>query len=298
VRRRRTQLFRRQRRGRLIPLLIAGLSAVGFALFVVFNNRHETQPAAPAVGPLHVHALGVNPSDGALFIATHTGLFRLGPSGTKPERVGDRRQDTMGFTVVGPDRFLGSGHPDLRDKLPPLLGLIESRDSGETWRSISLLGSADFHVLRVRGKQIVGYDSSGGRVMVSDDGGRSWRVHRFAGPLFDVVIAPDQPRMLLATTQVQLVLSRDGGRTWGAVTETTGLLAWPQPDRLYLLAPDGRLWLSPDRGKRWKPLGALGGRPAAFAVVPGGPFYAALHGGLIKTSSDGGSSWRLLALPV
>ncbi|MBW3550306.1 MAG: alanine:cation symporter family protein [Proteobacteria bacterium] len=37
------------------------------------------------------------------------------------ERIGDRRQDTMGFTVVGPRRYLGSGHPDLRDELPPLL---------------------------------------------------------------------------------------------------------------------------------------------------------------------------------
>jgi hypothetical protein len=36
----------------------------------------------------------------------------------------------MGFTIVGPNRFLGSGHPDLRDDLPPLLGLIESTNRG------------------------------------------------------------------------------------------------------------------------------------------------------------------------
>src|SRR5687768_7073255 len=29
-------------------------------------------------GPVHVHGLGVNPKDGALFVATHTGLFRAG----------------------------------------------------------------------------------------------------------------------------------------------------------------------------------------------------------------------------
>jgi hypothetical protein len=33
-------------------------------------------------------------------------------------RVADRYQDTMGFTVTGPDRFLGSGYPDGRDDLP------------------------------------------------------------------------------------------------------------------------------------------------------------------------------------
>jgi hypothetical protein len=44
-----------------------------------------------------------------------------------------------GFTVVGPNRFLGWGHPDLKEArekhLPSLLGLIESTDSGESWQS-------------------------------------------------------------------------------------------------------------------------------------------------------------------
>src|SRR5687768_15629237 len=62
-------------------------------------------------GPIHVHGLGINPKDGALFVATHTGLFRAGAGESRASRVADRFQDTMGFTVVGPDRFLGSGHP-------------------------------------------------------------------------------------------------------------------------------------------------------------------------------------------
>ena len=32
---------------------------------------------APDPGVVHVHGLGVNPKDGALFAATHTGLFRI-----------------------------------------------------------------------------------------------------------------------------------------------------------------------------------------------------------------------------
>lgn len=77
------------------------------------------------------------PADGALYAATHTGLFRLDGDGNV-ERIADRYQDTMGFTVAGPDEFLASGHPDLRDKelqvegKPPLLGLIESPDAGRT----------------------------------------------------------------------------------------------------------------------------------------------------------------------
>ncbi|HEV2074924.1 MAG TPA: hypothetical protein VGR10_01655, partial [Thermoleophilaceae bacterium] len=49
----------------------------------------------------HVHGLGVDPADGSLFIATHSGLFRSEPGEETAERVGDSLQDTMGFTVVG-----------------------------------------------------------------------------------------------------------------------------------------------------------------------------------------------------
>jgi hypothetical protein len=47
-------------------------------------------------------------------------MYRVGEGERTAERLGDRYQDTMGFTIVGPNRFLGSGHPDLRDDLPPL----------------------------------------------------------------------------------------------------------------------------------------------------------------------------------
>ena len=57
----------------------------------------------------------------------------------------------MGFTVVGPGplpRFRPSRGRGREEKLPPFLGLIESRDAGRTWRAVSLQGEADFHVLR------------------------------------------------------------------------------------------------------------------------------------------------------
>lgn len=126
-------------------------------------------------GPEHIHGLGVNPADRSLLIATHSGLFRAAANSDTARRVGDRRQDTMGFTIVGPDRFLGSGHPDLRDDLPPLLGLIRSDDAGRSWEPVSLLGEADFHVLRTAGTRIYGVNSADGELLVSDDGGRNWR---------------------------------------------------------------------------------------------------------------------------
>ncbi len=123
-----------------LGLLVAGLLTAA-ACGESAEDGTEQSPRVLDAGPVHVHGLGVNPKDGALFTATHTGLFRVAPGGTQPVRVGDRYHDTMGFTVVGPDHFLASGHPDGRERLPPLLGLIESRDAGESWQAISLLGA-------------------------------------------------------------------------------------------------------------------------------------------------------------
>jgi hypothetical protein len=277
-------------------LILAALTAAAAGAVVLAATRVlDDQRSTVEPGPRHVHALGVNPTDGSLFIATHTGLFRLDGAAERAERVGDGRQDTMGFTVAGPDHFLGSGHPHLGDDLPPLLGLIESRDAGKTWTPISLLGEVDFHALRVRGQRIVGYDATSGRVMVSDDGGESWRSHEPPEPLVDLVLDPASADRILAAGESRLFLSPDSGRTWMQREQGTGLLAWPRRDRLYLLDGGGRIWLSVDRGSRWRRRGEIGGRAAALLAVEAERLYAATHAGAISHSIDGGRSWTTRA---
>lgn len=62
--------------------------------------------------------------------------------------------------------------------LPPALGLIESRDGGKTWRSLSLQGEADFHVLPAAfaadGKGNLYFARPDGSVDASADGGQTW----------------------------------------------------------------------------------------------------------------------------
>jgi len=242
-------------------------------------------------GPQHVHGLGINPRDGALMIATHTGLFQAPPGQRRARRVGDLYQDTMGFTVVGPDEFLGSGHPDARAELPPLLGLIRSADGGRTWKPVSLLGKADFHVLRAAGRRIYGFDSTQGRLLVSTDGGREWDVRTPPEPLVDLAVDPRRPDRVVASGDRALFLSNDAGRRWRPVSrERTGLLAWS--GLLYLVDADGQVFRSDDEGRGWTALGRTGGQPAAFASE-GRELYVALHDGTVKHSADGGRTWRV-----
>ncbi|MGE3137919.1 MAG: F510_1955 family glycosylhydrolase [Thermoleophilia bacterium] len=247
--------------------------------------------AAADVGPEHVHGLGVNPADGALYIATHTGLFRMPPGSDGSERVGDRLQDTMGFAVAGPDHFLGSGHPDLRDGLPPLLGLIESSDAGRSWTPVSLLGEADFHALGVSGSRVVGYDASGGRLMASADRGRRWTPLGTPGEIADLALDPDDPSRIVATGDTGVITTTDGGATWTRLPADAVVLAWPAAGALYGFDADGGVAVSRDRGGTWERVGDLGGEPAAATSTTGGALIVALHDGRIVSSGDGGASW-------
>jgi hypothetical protein len=271
------------------------------AALVGCGERSDAPVVSGDPGPVHVHGLGVNPADGSLFVATHTGLFRAAPGETGTRRVADRYQDTMGFAVVGPDRFLGSGHPDGRERLPPFLGLIESRDAGRTWRALSLQGDVDFHVLEASGARIYGYgsdwESRQPRFLTSGDGGRGWRRLQAPEPLISLAISPDDNRALAASGERRVYRSNDGGRSWSAVDGPgVGLLVWTRSG-VVLVDLDGRVWLGADLDGRWRPVGVVGGEPAAFDSGPEGELLVALHDGTIKLSTDAGRNWSVRSRP-
>ena len=257
-------------------------------------------------GPVHVHGLGLDPDDGALFIATHTGLYRVAKGETRAERVGDKYQDTMGFTIAGPDLFLGSGHPDARDLqngTPPLLGLIRSKDDGQTWTPVSLSGEADFHVLRYLGNRVYGYDATNDRLMVSHDAGKTWTEHQPPAPILDLAADPGDPDHIVATTAGELPgtqglqESRDEGETWAKLGDPVGLLVWPSVHRLYLVDASGFVSVSGDGGKRFDIVGNIEGQPAAFMSVDDRELYVALHDGTVKVSRDAGATWVVHSTP-
>lgn len=289
--------------------------------------------AASTQSPVHIHGLGLDPSSGALFVATHYGLFRMDPveaagsagpasaaventaPGNKaaagflpPRRVGQSTKDMMGFTVAGPSRFLASGHPSveqMRDEgLPPLLGLLESTDGGQTWQTLSLRGEADFHVLRFLSDRIYGWNSSTSTLMASDDGKRWDRLSEL--PLFDFAVSPSDPSAIVAAVPSGsigpsgLIESGDGGRTWEMLSnpddavDVAGPLyiAWPSAERIFVLAKNGAVFArNPEGG--FRELGRIGGQPVAF-LAHGDELFAATVANAVLRSTDGGISWHTL----
>ena len=250
------------------------------------DSEHHGQSAQME----HIHGLGIDPADGTLYAGTHYGLFRIPTSG-QASLVGDNVQDFMGFTVVGPNHFVASGHPGEGQGGPSSVGLIESTDAGKTWKPLSLSGEADFHSLDSAEGTIYGLNAMTGQLMTSTDG-RAWDV-RSTEAIADIAVDPTKPDTLVATTQQGPVISADGGATFTALPSAPLLVLvdWAADGTLVGVAPDGAVSRSSDSGQTWQPRGKLAGPPEAVYVEDASTIYAAANGAVF-TSSDGGATFN------
>ena len=246
----------------------------------------------------HVHGLGVNPADGRLYVATHHGLFVLDESG-QGTKVGTTSQDTMGFTVVGPDHFLASGHPEFSPRPRPLgerplLGLIESSDAGRTWRTLSLKGEADFHGLAAAHGRTYGWNTTTSQFMVSVDG-KTWET-RSQVALASFALDPNNADRIVASGDHGQLTSSDGGRTWQpGPGPRQAFLSWEPEGGLWAADAEGQLAHSADGGATWQQRGQLPA-PADALLAHGGRLFLAAEEGIF-VSSDEGRTWRPLYRP-
>lgn len=233
----------------------------------------------------HVHAVATDPGGGALYVATHVGLFRIDDPHIVV-RVSKDALDLMGFTVVGPGHFLASGHSE---DGPANVGLIESTGGGVTWRAKSLSGAADFHGLQAAHDSVYGYNSTDGAFMVSVDQ-RAWD-QRSRVAMGDFAVSPTDAQTILAVGRDGLQRSTDGGRSWQPVagTPAVGLLDWDRTG-LWAVAQDGAVWSSTDGGQQWQRRGAVPGQPHSIATQEG-MLFAALTGDRVIATTDAGATW-------
>lgn len=273
----------------------------------------EDEPAAtPSPAPAggggapYVGSLSVDPERGTLMIGTGLGLFRLEPGSaqatpvegelTTPDGTGTIAPNLV-LRYTGPGQLLASGHPkDGGSGLPENLGLIRSDDDGATWTPVSLLGEEDFHALDVRGDVVAGQPVEAARVLVSDDGGKTFAQRTPPAVPIDLDLDPSDPRRVALTTADGVFVSTDGGGSWRQRDVATGEshLAWAEQGPLYRVDAAGAVQVSDDGGERWQPAGNVGGMPTTVTVDAEGRLYAALAGGSIVRSDDGGQTFTEL----
>ena len=271
----------------------------------------EERPLSPRLvdpdkKPL-VNSLAVDPSDRALLLTTNKGFFRIEQGSRRAKRVtgmvrSGRRSAKVGtfleLSYAGPRLLLGSGHPDRSrgrrgSKLPEFLGLMRSHDGGRSWRTVSRVGLADLHVIHMVRGRLYALDVVLGGLLVSRDEGRTWKERTTPrGTILDVVVDPDDPRHLVASSEDALFSSTDEGETWRPLgSGDSDRLAWPAPEALYRASKDGRVEVSDEGGEDWREVGELDGEPWALTAVGARRLYAALSDATIQQSRDGGETW-------
>jgi photosystem II stability/assembly factor-like uncharacterized protein len=281
------------------------------------GGSEETRPAAARPGgivdsskePPYVNGLDVNPRDGSLLIATNLGLYRVGADGRRARRLDGRVEAApspvpvgrqgLAFSFVGPDRLLGSGHPDRAGALPESLGLLRSEDGGRTWKPLSRMGESDLHSIHLVEGSVVAADVTTFTVLVSPDGGRTWEQRVPPEPLFDLAVDQRDPGALVASSQRRLFTSRDGGRTWRPREDAPfALLEWGEGDRVLRVDEDGTVRESRDGGTAWMRVGAVRRKPQALARGEDGDLYVAGTDGTVERSRDGGRTWAVHFRPA
>jgi photosystem II stability/assembly factor-like uncharacterized protein len=235
-----------------------------------------------------------------VMLGTGLGLFRMKPGAkTAPRVVGklDGGQVSSNLVVryARPGELVASGHPEGGGSLPENLGLITSRDAGDTWKELAELGQADYHILQALEDRIVGVKAEEKTIRVSSDAGKTFADRTPPDTPLDVAFDPADPKRMVVTTEQGVFTSGDEGGSW---RQRDGIpsqqLAWGEPGALYRADPGGEIKVSADGGQTWKTAGTVGMSVNELAVDADGALYASVAGGVVQRSTDGGANWSQL----
>lgn len=148
-----------------------------------------------------------------------------------------------------------------------------------------------------------------GGLLVSHDGGKSWRDSSLRGvdAMQQMLALADPPRHYVAGHDI-FAVSVDGGQTWQPQTNNLPSLdlhtfsgSPADPNRLYTIPAGMGLFTSDDGGETWVEASLPSGaqtQPIALAVAPNEPRTVFLaRNGEIAISVDAAATWRSLAGP-
>lgn len=248
--------------------------------------------ARPGIG--RAQALAVDPA-GAILVGTDRGLFRVTRRGTL-RRVGALERDVTGLAFARDGALLSSGHPAPGQPGPGDLGLERSDNGGLSWRSVSLRGQADLHLLCASGRRVYGLNTTTGTIMAGRDGGHVWETRSTPPGINDLAVDPNAPAALVGSSDSALWRSTDGAETWSRTNGPPGAVAWLSSGRVVVASVDARLHESRDRGRSWTIVGRVPAPLVALAERRD-TLLGLLANGSVVATADRGGRWRLVAEP-
>lgn len=165
----------------------------------------------------HIHSVATD--QGSFYLASHHGLYSL--SGGSWSLVGEEF-DVMGLDI-SEGIFYASGHPGPTQDWADPVGILVSKDQGETWTPKTFMGEVDFHLLEVSGESFIGVAANYGLVVGSSDGANTWTTLDAPG-LRSLSVNPKNGNELLIVSDGVLLLSKDAGLSFEEIKAPTNLV--------------------------------------------------------------------------
>lgn len=264
----------------------------------------------------HVHSLFLNPSDNALLMGTHNGLFKSTDARNTFQKVEVKGQvnadDFMNFAYDQDNKIIYAGGHDL--------GVVKSIDGGTTWiKTDSGIKGTDTHALAINpldSNRLYAFSVDNG-VFGTKDAAKSWyRIDD--GPInpsvraFGYMGTPSAMDRSMRTDRTTNIGYLWAGTSGGLYSSFACFCGWTKTSgisdnaTIYTLVPDPTnrsamfagtkdgIYQTTDEGKTFTQIKSDIKDVAAITFDLNNPktLYAATSGGTIYKSEDSGSSWN------
>ena len=270
---------------------MSGRSAllVRFFVFATVALTGFTQHASAVTLDSVSHIHHVKVIENKVLVLTHEGLYELAGKNDM-KLVGKEKIDVMGFTTLG-ETLVASGHPAEGSKMPNPIGVMKSLDGGLTWKTISLSGKVDFHLLEGSGSDLYGADSQTGKLMTSADSGKTWK-YLGKNTFTDIAVSPEISGMAIAVSNSELLLTKNAFKSTTKIKSNLKItqIEW-RKSGLYALSGSS-LYKSTNSGKTWTKQSTFKGVPGILSASD--QLMLVTVGSDIYTSSDAGIKFKII----
>lgn len=264
--------------------------------------RTLTESGEKTAWPGETAGVAVDPTTGDVYmIVTGLGIWKSTDQGktfvrSEGKRVGGRCETSFSLNFDNAGRRLACFMLDGK--------CAWTGDAGATWTPFTDVGrnwdyaAVDWSAVSVK-TIFAALHESGGKVMFSDDGGRTW-IKLFEDIEFDKsggLGIFDATTLVYKQKGKGIQRSTDAGKTWTKVAdhEPVGRLVVMHKGKAFWLAKDGLL-VSTDKGATW----TMQGKPIEASI---GPFFDPANEKRIVTagakgifqSNDAGETWQLVS---
>lgn len=184
---------------------------------------------------------------------------------------------------------------------------VKPKSNGESL-PVPVLGGRDaFYGVATPAEGVIWAVGRGGKIVRSDDAGKSWQAQR-SGTAANMqsIAAWDAARAIAVGNSATVLATDDGGRTWRTLTNLPKAIDGHKlirvrrgaDHRAYVVGEFGTILMTPDLGATWTSLGTQEDVAWNDLAVRGETMLVVGEFGKIRRSADGGRTWVGITSPI